>query len=179
MTICQCLGKAMSQQTKFNLGGWIRAVDQLPTLADADDAGHIYQSIKTNEGFKFLNDCHFSLLRFDKDRNALNGDEFWHPKPRAPKLPNQAPLTDRDIKGSDEENEGGLWSWQHHEADRKRLAELEKRLEIATSKWTALTSIATTCPNQLPDEFFKKLDELHDALCGHKVEHESKGTAEA
>ncbi|MEJ7938159.1 hypothetical protein WKH77_10240 [Acinetobacter baumannii] len=91
----------------------------------------------------------------------------------------EAALMDCERYGSDEENEGGLWSWQHHEADRKRVAELEKRLEIATRKWTALTSIATTCPNQLPDEFFKKLDELHDALCGHKVEHESKGTAEA
>lgn len=83
------------------------------------------------------------------------------------------------VKGNDDENEAGLWSWQHHEVDRKRLAGLEKRLEIATTKWTALTSIATTCPNQLPDEFFKKLDELHDALSGVDLEQENKGTAQA
>lgn len=176
MTIFQFLGTAMSQQTKFNLGGWIRAVDQLPTLADADDAGHVYQSIKTGEGFKFLNDCHFSLLHFDKDRNALNGDEFWHPKPRAPKLPKESA---QNVFENECGEEGGLWSWQHHEVDRKRLAELEKRLEIATTKWTALTSIATTYPNHLPDEFFKKLDELHDSLSGVDLEQENKGTAQA
>ncbi|MDH2636806.1 hypothetical protein QDS01_18005 [Acinetobacter nosocomialis] len=166
----------MSQLTKFNLGGWVRAVDRLPTLADADDAGNVFQSFKSEGGFNVLSDCHFSMFRFLKDRNNLDGNEFWHPKPRAPKLPKESAQNDLENEGSEE---GGLWSWQHHEADRKRIAELEKRLEIATCKWTALTSIATTCPNQLPDEFFKKLDELHDALRGLKVEHEDKGTTEA
>lgn len=87
MTIFQFLGTAMSQQTKFNLGGWIRAVDQLPTLADADDAGNVFQSFKSEAGFNFLSDCHFSMFRFLKDRKNLDGNEYWHPKPRAPKLP--------------------------------------------------------------------------------------------
>lgn len=53
--------------------------------------------------------------------------------------------------------------------------ELQKRVDAATRKWVAVTSIATTCPNQLPDEFFKKLDELHDALCGVGLEQALKG----
>lgn len=57
-----------------------------------------------------------------------------------------------------------------HERD-----ELQKRVDAATRKWVAVTSIATTCPNQLPDEFFQKLDELHDALCGVGLEQALKG----
>ncbi len=53
--------------------------------------------------------------------------------------------------------------------------ELQKRVDAATRKWIAVTSIATTCPNQLPDEFFQKLDELHDALCGYELEQALKG----
>ncbi len=53
--------------------------------------------------------------------------------------------------------------------------ELQKRVDAATRKWIAVTSIATTCPNQLPDEFFQKLDELHDALCGYELEQALNG----
>lgn len=56
-----------------------------------------------------------------------------------------------------------------------KVEELQKRVDAATRKWVAVTSIATTCPNQLPDEFFKKLDELHDALCGAGLEQAPKG----
>ncbi|XZT81072.1 hypothetical protein ACT43G_12550 [Acinetobacter baumannii] len=62
--------------------------------------------------------------------------------------------------------------WQHQQA---KVEELQKRVDAATRKWVAVTSIATTCPNQLPDEFFQKLDELHDALCGVGLEQALKG----
>ncbi|HCQ9572015.1 hypothetical protein [Acinetobacter baumannii] len=62
--------------------------------------------------------------------------------------------------------------WQHQQA---KVEELQKRVDAATRKWIAVTSIATTCPNQLPDEFFQKLDELHDALCGYELEQALKG----
>lgn len=55
------------------------------------------------------------------------------------------------------------------------MLKLQKRVDAATRKWVAATSIATTFPNQLPDEFFQKLDELHDALCGVGLEQALKG----
>lgn len=71
----------------MKLNGWIKTIDQLPTLDDADDAGHVYQCVKTDDGFKFLNDCHFFLLKMDADRNCISEKDYWHPKPKAPKLP--------------------------------------------------------------------------------------------
>lgn len=45
-------------------------------------------------------------------------------------------------------------------------AGLEKRMHKAISKWVAITSIVTTQRNGLPDEFYQKLDQLHDVLTG-------------
>ena len=73
----------------ISLNGWIRTIDQLPTIVDADDAGHVYQCQETANGYVFLNDCHFVLLKMDHDRNHLKGNEFWHPKSKAPKLPSK------------------------------------------------------------------------------------------
>lgn len=61
------------------------------------------------------------------------------------------------------------------QALQSKSEKLQKRVDAATCKWIAVTSIATTCPNQLPDQFFKKLDELHDALCGVGLEQALKG----
>ncbi|WP_447500127.1 hypothetical protein [Acinetobacter oleivorans] len=75
--------------SEINFNGWIRTIDRLPSIEEADDAGHVYQCEKTNNGFRFLNDCHIALLRMDKDRKCLNGREYWHSKPKAPKLPKE------------------------------------------------------------------------------------------
>ena len=47
-----------------------------------------------------------------------------------------------------------------------RNGELQKRINKAISKWIAITSIVTTQRNGLPDEFYQKLDQLHDVLTG-------------
>ena len=78
----------------INLNGWIRTKDQLPTIVDADDAGHVYQCYETANGFCFLNDCHFVLLKMDHERNGLKGNEYWHPKSKSPKLPSREPSHD-------------------------------------------------------------------------------------
>lgn len=41
---------------------------------------------------------------------------------------------------------------------------LQKRIDKAIVKWVAITSIVTTHENNLPDEFYQKLDGLHCAL---------------
>ncbi|HFG2492487.1 TPA: hypothetical protein ACNH5N_003160 [Acinetobacter baumannii] len=71
---------------------------------------------------------------------------------------------------SEFEGKSGKWAWEIQKEQQAKVEELQKRIQSATAKWIAVTSIATTFPNQLPDEFFQKLDELHDALCGHELE---------
>lgn len=71
----------------INSNGWIKAIDQLPTLDDADDAGLVFQCEETPEGFKYLNNIHIELLKMDSDNNHLSGREYWHPKQKAPSLP--------------------------------------------------------------------------------------------
>lgn len=54
------------------LRGWVQAIVRLPGINDVDDAGHVYQCVKTKNGFRFLNDCHFALLAMDADRGHLD-----------------------------------------------------------------------------------------------------------
>jgi hypothetical protein len=48
----------------------------------------------------------------------------------------------------------------------KEKAELKKRIEKAIGKWMGLSSIATTQADGLSNEFYMKLDGLHNALTG-------------
>lgn len=93
-------------------------------------------------------------------------DQVWqHQQAKVEELQTQLSLQRQRVKAFEEE----LTS------SRNYGDELQKRVDAATRKWIAVTSIATTCPNQLPDEFFQKLDELHDALCGYELEQALKG----
>lgn len=60
------------------------------------------------------------------------------------------------------------WVEKQSEIDQLKAekAGLEKRMHKAISKWVAITSIVTTQRNGLPDEFYQKLDQLHDVLTG-------------
>ena len=63
--------------------------------------------------------------------------------------------------------------YESYMSARKDRDELQARVDGAIVKWIAITSIITTHENNLPDEFYQKLDELHCALIlkGNKDEN--------
>ncbi|WP_409449326.1 hypothetical protein [Acinetobacter baumannii] len=62
----------------------------------------------------------------DKDRNCLNGREYWHSKPKAPKLPEE-----KEPAMSEFEGKSGKWAWEIQKEQQAKVEELQKRLDGA------------------------------------------------
>ncbi len=131
---------------------------------------------KCREEFeKWLDDNNMFMnieRRFDQESNTYDycairwiWESWQHQQAKVEELQTQLSLQRQRVKAFEEELA----------SSRNYGDELQKRVDAATRKWIAVTSIATTCPNQLPDEFFQKLDELHDALCGYELEQALNG----